>query len=64
VSLYYVLLPALLVHVDSAFGTVIDTSPGLFPTDRTFHYSVPPLSFPFDPSGLAIFLFASRESVT
>jgi len=59
-------LPAFLVHINGTFGTVIDMSPGFFATDRTFHDSLPPLSFPFcpNPSGLALFSLSSLESVT
>jgi hypothetical protein len=64
VSPHYVLLPALLVHINSAFGTVINTNTGFFATDRTFHDLLPPLSFFPDPEGLGPFPFSSRESVT
>ncbi len=53
VSLCYMLLPALRVHINGTFGTVINMGSGFFATDRTFHESLPPLSFPFclNPSG-------------
>jgi len=31
------LLPAPLMNIDSAFSAVVDTNPGFFDTDRTFH---------------------------
>jgi hypothetical protein len=66
VSLSYVLPPAFFVHVNGAFGAVINMGPGFFATDRTFHDSLPPLSFPFclNPSGLTLFSLSSLESVT
>jgi hypothetical protein len=64
VGLCHVLLPASLVHVNTAFGTVINTNPRLFATDRTFHDLPPPLSFFPDPEGLGLLPFSSRESVT
>jgi len=64
VSLCYVLLPAFLVHIDSTFGTVVNTHSGFFAADRTFHYLLPPLSFFPDPEGLGPFPLSSRESVT
>ena len=64
VNLCYVLLPALLVHIDGTFGTVIDTDPGFLATDGTFHDLLPPLSFFPDPEGTGPFPLSSRESVT
>jgi len=66
VSLCYMPLPAFLVHINSTFGTVINMGPGFLATDRTFHDSLPPLSFSFclNPSGLALFSLSSLESVT
>ena len=64
VSLFYMLAPAFLVHVNGTFGAVINMGLSLFATNRTFHDSLPPLSFFLDPSGLAFFPFSSRESVT
>jgi hypothetical protein len=64
VSLCHVLVPAFLVHIDSTFGTVIDTAPGFLATDRTFHDLLPPLSFFPDPEGIGPFPLSSRESVT
>jgi hypothetical protein len=58
------LLPAFFVHINSTFGTVINMDPGFFATDRAFHYSLPPLSFFLNPSGLAPFPLSSLESVT
>jgi hypothetical protein len=58
------LLPAFLVHINSTFGTVINTSPGFFATDRTFHDLLPPLSFLPNPEGLDPFPLSSLESVT
>jgi hypothetical protein len=43
-GLCHMLLPALLVHVNTTFGTVIDANLRLFATDRTFHDLPPPLS--------------------
>jgi hypothetical protein len=64
VSLCYVFLPALLVHIDSTFGAVVNANPGLFATDRAFHDLLPPLSFFADPEGTGPFPLSSRESVT
>jgi len=66
VSLCYVLLPAFLMHINSTFGTVINTGPGFLATDRTFHNPLPPPSFSFFPdhSGLPLFPLSSLESVT
>jgi hypothetical protein len=64
VGLCQVRLPASIVNINTTFGTVIDTNPGFFATDRTFHYSPPPLSFLPDPEELSPFPFSSRESVT
>jgi hypothetical protein len=58
------LLPALLVHINSAFGAVINTNFGFFATDRTFHDLLSPLSFFLNPSGLPPFPLSSLESVT
>ena len=60
------LLPAFLVHINSTFGTVVNVSLSFFATDRTFHFSLSPLSFSFffNPSGLALFPLSSLESVT
>ena len=63
VSLCYMPLPAFLVHINGTFGTVIDMGPGFLATDRTFHYSLPPLSFFPNPEGLGPFPFSSLESV-
>ena len=59
-------LPAFLVHINGTSGTVIDMGPGFLTADRTFHDSLPPLSFSFfpSPSGLALFPLSSLESVT
>jgi len=64
-SLCYMLLPAFLMHINGAFGTIINMGPGFLAADGTFHDSSPPLSFPFcpDPSGLALFPLSSLESV-
>jgi len=64
VGLGYMLLPALLVHVDSTFSTAIDTDPGFFATDWTFHYLLPPLSLFLNPSGFTPFPLSFLESVT
>jgi hypothetical protein len=64
VGLCYMLLPAFLVHINGAFGAVINMGPGFFATDRAFHYLLPPLSFFLNPSGLAPFPLSSLESVT
>jgi hypothetical protein len=66
VGLCYMPLPAFLVYINGTFGTVIDMGPGFLATDRTFHDSLPPLSFPFcpNPSGLTLFSLSSLESVT
>jgi hypothetical protein len=64
VSLRYVLAPAFLVHINSTFGTVINTNPGFFATDRTFHCLLPPSPFFFDSSEPAPFPRSSLESVT
>ena len=66
VSLCYMPLPAFLVHINGTFGTVINMGSGFFATDRTFHDSLPLLSFSFfpSPSGLALFPLSSLESVT
>ena len=45
VSLYYVLLPALFVDIDSTFGATINTHLGFSATDGAFHDLLPPLSF-------------------
>jgi hypothetical protein len=58
------LLPALFVHVNSTFGTVINTNPGFFATDWAFHYLLPPLSFFPNPEGLDPLPLSSLESVT
>jgi hypothetical protein len=64
VGLCYVLVPAFLVHINSTFGTVINTDLGFFATDRAFHDLLAPLSFFPDPEGLGPFPFSARESVT
>jgi len=66
VSLCYMPLSAFLVHINGTLGAVINMGPGFLATDRTFHDSLPPLSFPFcpNPSGLALFPLSSLESVT
>jgi hypothetical protein len=58
------LLPAFLVHIDSTSGTVINTNPGFFATDGTFHDLLPPLSFSLDRSGFVPFPLSFLESVT
>jgi hypothetical protein len=58
------LLPAFIVHINSTFGTVINTDLSFFATDRTFHYLLPPLSFFPNPERLDPFPLSSRESVT
>ena len=65
-GLCYVLLPAFLVHIDSTFGTAIDSNPGFFATDRTFHDLLPPLFFllELEPSEPAPFPPSALESVT
>jgi hypothetical protein len=63
VSLCYMLLPAFLVHINGASGTVINMGPGFLATDGTFHDSLPPLSFFTDSPGLALFPLSSLESV-
>ena len=63
VGLCYVLLPAFLVHIDSTFGTAINSDPGFFATDRTFHDLPPPLFFLLEPSELAPFPPSALESV-
>jgi hypothetical protein len=50
VSLCYVLLPALFVHIGGTFGTAINSSPGFFATDGAFHDLLPPLFFLLEPS--------------
>jgi len=47
VRLRHMLLPAFLMYIDSTFGTVINMGFGFLATDRTFHFSLPPLSFSF-----------------
>jgi hypothetical protein len=64
VSLCNVFLPAFLVHINTTFGAIINTNPGLFATDRAFHDLLSPLSLFPDPEGLTLFPFSSRESVT
>jgi hypothetical protein len=64
VGLRYMLLPALLVHINSTFGAVVNMSSGFLATDRTFHDSLPPLPFFFNSSGLTPLPFSSLESVT
>jgi len=64
VSLCYVLLPAFLVYIDGTFGTVINTNPSFFATDRTSHDLLPPLSFFPDPSRFIPFPLSFLESVT
>ncbi len=64
VSLFYIPMPASLVHIDSTFGAVVNMGSGFFATSRTFHESLPPLSFCPDPSGLAPFPLSPLESVT
>jgi hypothetical protein len=64
VSLCYVLLPAFLVYIDGTLGTVINTNPGFFATDRTFHDLPPPLSFLPGPSGFVPLPLSFLESVT
>ncbi len=44
VCLFYVLLPALFMHIDGTSGAVVDSGSGVFVTDGTFHQSLPPLS--------------------
>jgi len=65
VSLFYVLTPAFLMHVNGTFSTVINMGPSFFATDGTFHDSLPPSSLPLclDPSVLAPFPFSALESV-
>ena len=62
-SLCYVLLPAFLVHINSTFGTVVNTGSGFLATDGTFHDLLPPLSFFPNPEGLDPFPLSSLESV-
>jgi hypothetical protein len=62
--LCHVLLPAFLVDIDAALGTVINTNPGFFAADRTFHLSLPPLPFFPDAPELAPLPLSSLESVT
>ncbi len=64
VSLCHILLPAFFVHIDSAFGTAINTNPGFFATDGAFHDLLPPLFFLLEPSGPAPFPASALESVT
>jgi len=65
VGLRYMPLPAFLVHINGTSGTVINMGSGFLATDRAFHDSLPPLSFPFclNLSGLALFPLSSLESV-
>jgi len=58
------LLPAFLVHINSTFGTVVNTHSGFFAADRTFHDLLPPSSFLPDPEGLDPFSLSFLESVT
>ena len=66
VSLFYIPMPASLVHIDSTFGAVVNMGSGFFAISRTFHDSLPLLSFSFcpSPSGLAPFPLSPLESVT
>ena len=64
VSLFYMPMPAFLVHMDGTFGAVVNMGSGFFATDMTLHDSLPPLSFGPDPSGLTPFPLSPLESVT
>jgi len=64
VSLFYMLPPAFLMHINSTLSTVINMGSGFFATDMILHESLPPLSFCPDPSGLAPFPLSPLESVT
>jgi hypothetical protein len=57
------LLPALLVHINAAFGAVINTNSGFFATDGTLHLSPPPSFFPDVPE-LTPLPLSFLESVT
>jgi hypothetical protein len=63
-SLCYMLMPTLLAHMNRTLSTLIDTNPGFFATDRTYHDLLPPSSFFPAPEGLDPFPLSSRESVT
>jgi len=63
-SLCYMLLPALLMNINSTFGTIVNMGSGFFATDRTLHGLLPPLPFSFNPAGLAPFPLSALESVT
>jgi hypothetical protein len=64
VSLFYVLAPAFLVHINSTFGTMVNAHLSFFAADGTFHGLLAPLSFFPDPEEVDPFPFSSRESVT
>jgi hypothetical protein len=57
-------LPAFGVHVNTAFGAVVNMGFSFFATDRTFHDLLPPSSFLPNPEGLDPFPLSSLQSVT
>ena len=49
VSLFYMPAPAFLVRISRTFGAVKNVGSCFFATDRTFHDSLLPPSFPLSP---------------
>ena len=49
VSLFYMPAPAYLVHIGRTFGAVLNVGSCFLATDRIFHDSLPPPSFPLSP---------------